>query len=266
MKFAMRVCTHAYTHVAVHAHTQAQDSLPGTRQQCVAKWDVWEPPAAKRRTGRRNKPSLMETWHARRGGNSNKRLMGHGAFSTAAKYPPLHSPLLSVLLLCPMLAEGGSAFQYPGPYPEATYFSHPFTPVQLRSPHVNEVVNAIFTSQTCEENIVEVDSTVRTNLCCCYKLDPKAMRGSDTAYLHMSSVARLFQGSRDRQVLLLSREDKSPVIMPSGKEQLSPARPPSGGGDAAGQNPHRGKHPLKTIVDGIDDRVHDCNGGERVLC
>ena len=71
------------------AHAQTQDSLPGTRQQCTAKWDVWEPPAAKRRTGRRNKPSLMETWHARRGGNSNKRLMGHGAFSAAAKYAPL---------------------------------------------------------------------------------------------------------------------------------------------------------------------------------
>lgn len=117
MKFAKRVCTHAYTHIAVHTHTQVQDSLPGTRQQCAAKWDVWEPPAAKRRTGRRNKPSLMETWHARRGGNSNKRLMGHGAFSTAAKYPPLHSPLLSVLSLCPMLAEGVCNFNTQAPTP-----------------------------------------------------------------------------------------------------------------------------------------------------
>lgn len=83
-----RLCTHMY----MRTNTQAQDSLPGTRQRCTAKWDVWEPPAAKRRTGRRNKPSLMETWHVRWGGNSNKRLMGHGDFSTAAKYPPLLPP------------------------------------------------------------------------------------------------------------------------------------------------------------------------------
>lgn len=92
----MHLCTR--THTLTHTSTQMQDSLPGTRQQSTAKWDVWEPPAAKRRTGRRNKPSLMETWHARRGGNSNKRLMGHGAFSTAAKYPLLiPSTPLSVL-------------------------------------------------------------------------------------------------------------------------------------------------------------------------
>lgn len=74
-----------------HTHMLRKGSLPGTSQQCAAKWDVWEPPAAKRRTGRgENKPSLMETWHARWAGNSNKRLMGHGAFSAVAKYAPLH--------------------------------------------------------------------------------------------------------------------------------------------------------------------------------
>lgn len=128
-------CTFAHTHkhIFLCTHTQTQDSLPGTRQWCTAKWDVWEPPAAKRWTGRRNKPSLMETWHARRGGNSNKRLMGHGAFSTAAKYPPLlplsalpHSRSVPCWLR-------GSTFQDPGHYPEATYFCHPLTPILLRS-------------------------------------------------------------------------------------------------------------------------------------
>lgn len=116
--------------------TWMQDSLPGTRQQCTVKWDVWEPPAAKRQTERRSKPSLMETWHACRGGNSNKRLMGHGAFSTGAKYPPLLSPLplcAPLLLLCPMLVNGGLAFQNPGLHLEATYFCHPFTPIPLWS-------------------------------------------------------------------------------------------------------------------------------------
>lgn len=52
----------------------------------------------------------METWHARWGGNSNKRLMGHGAFSTAAKYPPLLTPPL-----CAMLAEGVRHFKTQAP-------------------------------------------------------------------------------------------------------------------------------------------------------
>lgn len=127
-------CAFAHTHTYMCSHTQVQDSLPGTRQQCTAKWDVWEPPAAKRRTGRRNKPSLMETWHARRGGNSNKRLMGHGAFSTAAKYPPLLPP--SLYSFAPVLSHvgrGGSTFQDLGPYPEVTYFCHPLIPILLRS-------------------------------------------------------------------------------------------------------------------------------------
>lgn len=89
---------HLFVHIYTCTNAQVQDSLPGTRQRCAAKWDVWEPPAAKRRTGRRNKPFLMETWHARWGGNSNKRLMGHGAFSTAAKSPLLLPPVCSASL------------------------------------------------------------------------------------------------------------------------------------------------------------------------
>lgn len=42
----------------------------------------------------------------------------------------------------------------------------------------------------------------------------------------MSRVARLFQGARDREVLSLSKKDRSPVIMSSGKELLSPVWPP----------------------------------------
>lgn len=154
---------------------------------------------------------------------------GPWSLQYSSKIPTTALPPSLCSIALSHVGRGGLQFQYPGPYTEATYFSHPFTPVQLRSPPVNKVVNAIFISQTCERNIVhriEVDSTVRTNSCCCYKLDPKAMRGSYTAYLHMSSVAWLFQGSRDRQVLLLSREDKRPVIMSSGKEQLSPVWPP----------------------------------------
>lgn len=110
-----------------------QGSLPGTRQQYVAKWDVWEPPAAKRRTGRRNKPSLMETWHARRGGNSNKRLMGHGAFSTAAKYPPL-LPLSVVTCSCsvPCWPRGDWHLKTQASTQKRRIFCHPFTPVLLR--------------------------------------------------------------------------------------------------------------------------------------
>lgn len=128
MKFTVHLCTHARTHIDMHVHTQMQDSLPGTRQQCTAKWDVWEPPAAKRRTGRRNKPCLMETWHARQGGNSNKRLMGHGAFGAAAKYPPLLAPLTPPLSLCRLRLDQGHVgrerltFPDKGPNPEATYF------------------------------------------------------------------------------------------------------------------------------------------------
>lgn len=121
MKFTIHYCTCTYTCARTH---RSQDSLPGTRQQWVAKWDVWEPPAAKRRTGRRNKPSLMETWHAHWGGNSNKRLMGHGAFSIAAKYPPLLQPP-SVLSLCSRAPRWPTVRHFPTHYPKVTYFCCP---------------------------------------------------------------------------------------------------------------------------------------------
>lgn len=72
-------------------------------------------------------------------------------------------------------------------------------------------------------------------------------------------VARLFQGARDTNVLPLSRQDKSPEITSSGKEQLSPVWPPTGDSDLTmvtqnqarqrglgkdnEQNPHIGAHP-----------------------
>lgn len=150
MKFAMHICTQAYTRI--HAHTQTQDSLPGTRQQCTAKWDVWEPPAAKRRTGRRNKPSLMETWHARRGGNSNKRLMGHGAFSTAAKYPPL-LPLseLPRSRSVPCWPRGFDISR-PRPLPRGDIFLPPPYPSSTEIPELNQVDNTTSISRTYQKD------------------------------------------------------------------------------------------------------------------
>lgn len=63
---------HARTHEC-RTVCLAPDSSARPNEMCES------PLLPKRRTGRRNKPSLMETWHARWGGNSNKRLMGHGA-------------------------------------------------------------------------------------------------------------------------------------------------------------------------------------------
>lgn len=53
--------------------------------------------------------------------------MGHGTFSTAAKYPP---PLPLALVLS-HVGLGGLTFQDPGLYPEATHFCHPLTPILL---------------------------------------------------------------------------------------------------------------------------------------
>lgn len=150
MKFTIHILR---MHIYMCTNTPTQDSLLGTRQQCTAKWDVWEPPAAKRRTGRRNKPSLMETWHAHWGGNSNKRLMGHGAFSTAAKYPPLLPLSVLPLSSCAPFWPRGSYISRPRPLSQGDIFLPLLTPVVVKSLNTT-MDNTMSISWTSQKNLM----------------------------------------------------------------------------------------------------------------
>lgn len=97
MKFAVQV--------RARAHARVQDSLPGTRQQSTAKWDVWEPPAAKK-ADRKKKQTLANGDMTCSLGRKLKQTINGpwSPSSTAAKYPAL--PLLPPPPLGATLAQG----------------------------------------------------------------------------------------------------------------------------------------------------------------